>query len=190
MDARNPYAPSRASLDSRSPSREGNRSGDTVWRDGNVLVLIRDAQLPDRCVKCNEPADEPTKARKVYWHHPAIYLLVLINALIYAVVGLIVRKKAVVAAGLCAVHKKRRRLALTLGWISLFAGVGLLSWMAAGPGPKGALLALIGFVVMLASFVIGMRLARVVYAQKIDKEFVRLKGCAPEFLDTLPQFPG
>jgi hypothetical protein len=53
-----------------------------AWRDGEVVVLDRKGLLPPRCVKCNEPAEEPVRTSKVYWHHPAIYLMVLLNILI------------------------------------------------------------------------------------------------------------
>src|SRR5579872_5285818 len=111
MDQHNPYAPSRASLAGAAVA--ATDAGGT-WRDGAVLVLSREASLPPRCVRCNEPADEPTKSRKVYWHSPWLYLLILFNLIIYAIVAAIVRKKAVVAPGLCSAHKKRRRIGITI----------------------------------------------------------------------------
>ncbi len=37
----------------------GPRAPDDVgaWRDGPLLVMIKGAELPDRCLKCNQPAD-------------------------------------------------------------------------------------------------------------------------------------
>jgi hypothetical protein len=154
-------------------------------------VTVLNAQLPDRCVKCNEFADGPTKTRKVFWHHPAVYLLVVINVLIYALVGLIVRKKVLVAAGLCAVHKKRRRIGLTVAWSGFAAGMAALALVASGTQNRAVTsLGVVALVAMLPAILVGMRMARVVYARKIDKEYSWLKGCGPEFLDSLPQFPG
>jgi hypothetical protein len=34
-----------------------------------------------------------------------------------------------------------------------------------------------------------MIFSRIVYPKRIDKEYVRLKGCGAEFLDSLPHFP-
>jgi hypothetical protein len=146
--------------------------------------------MPHRCIKCNEPADEPTKKRRVYWHHWALYLLILINILIYAIVALVVRKKALVSAGLCAEHKKRRRIALTFGWTGSIAGLLLLSNGFGSGSPTAGAKMLFGILAILVSIIVGMIFARVVYAKKIDKSYVRLKGCGVAFLDSLPQFTG
>ncbi len=42
---------------------------------------------------------------------------------------------------------------------------------------------------LFASALTGMVLSRVVTARKIDKDYVWLKGCGPEFLDSLPPLP-
>jgi hypothetical protein len=187
MDDRNPYAPSHASLAARSSLPGGDRSGVTAWRNQKVLVMIPDSALPPRCVKCNEPAHEPTKLRKVYWHNPAVYLLILINIIIYAIVAAIVRKRARVAAGLCAAHKKRRRLALTFAWIGLLLGPALIGMGVADSSL--AVAAAVGALVTLGGAIAGIVMARVVYAQKIDKNYVWLKGCGDPFLDSLPPLP-
>ena len=44
----NPYAA--PVTDITRPALEGE-----IWRDGKVLVMTRQAWLPDRCVKCNAP---------------------------------------------------------------------------------------------------------------------------------------
>ena len=109
--AHNPYAPSRASLSRQAATAEVS-SDVSVWREGKVVVALPDAPLPARCVKCNAPADPPTKARTLYWMHPALYLLIFTGLLILLIVYLVVRKKADVNPGLCAAHKKRRLGAL------------------------------------------------------------------------------
>jgi hypothetical protein len=186
MDDRNPYAPSQASLkDSGSSIQAG--SGVTAWRYRQILITLPGAALPDRCVKCNEPADVPTKARKVYWHHPALYVLLLINVIIYAIVGAIVRKRATVAPGLCLEHKKRRRLGLTLAGCGF--GLGLALIFADLNADGRSLWFAVGIVLMLAAALVGIFMRRVVYAHKIEKHEIWLKGCGPQFLDSLPQLP-
>ncbi len=185
----NPYAPSRASLQVTGAAQPADAgTGISVWRDGDVLITLPGAAMPHRCVKCNEPADEPTKARKVYWHHPALYLLLLFNIIIYAVTAAIVRKKAFVNAGLCMEHKKRRRNALVVAWTGSFAGA-VMMWLGMGSswGVWGLLL---GVLLILASAIGGMIFARIVYAKRIDNSYVRLKGCGIAFLNSLPSFSG
>jgi len=46
-----------------------------------------------------------------------------------------------------------------------------------------------GLLVLLASILTGINMTRIVYAQKIDKNYAWLKGCGPEFLDSLPPLP-
>jgi len=189
MDDLNPYAPSRASLSTSERGSVADRdAGNAVWRDGNVLITLIGAEMPRRCVKCNGPADQPTKVRKVYWHHPGLYLLLLINALIYAIVAAVVRRRAAVGAGLCIEHKKRRRIALTFAWTGALSGIVLMYiGMGSSAGAWGALL---GVLLILASIIGGMIFARVVYAKKIDKTHVHLRGCGTAFLDSLPPFSG
>ena len=189
MDDRNPYAPSRASLKVTDlVARSDGSATVEVWRDEDVLIMLPGAAMPRRCVKCNEPAHEPTKARKIYWHHPALYLLVALNLIIYAVVAAIIRRKAFVNAGLCIEHKRRRRMALLFSWASALTGIVLMYvGIASSLGVWGALL---GLLLILVSIIGGMIYARVVYAKRIDGSYVRLKGCGIAFLDSLPRFSG
>ena len=188
MDDRNPYAPSRASLMKGTAPPEQVRGNVTAWRDNRVMILLPDAALPHRCIKCNEPADEPTKARKVYWHNPWLYLLLLFNVLIFAIVAMGVRKKAIVSPGLCAYHKKRRRNVIALAWFGVVAGL-ILNYigMSSSAGVWGVL---VGTLVVLGSIVFGMVRGRVVIPTRIDKDYVRLKGCGEPYLESLPPFPG
>src|SRR5687768_13095490 len=94
-----------------------------AWRDGDKLVTPANAVLPPQCVKCGAAADGHYGPRTFWWHHPALLLLILANILIFAIVALIVRKKAVVQVGLCAAHLARRRNVLGVCWV-LGAGAG------------------------------------------------------------------
>lgn len=176
----NPYAPSRASL------AGGNvRPTDGVWREDKVVVLARDHELPDRCVKCNEPADEPTKTRKVYWHHPGYYVLLLINVILYVIVALFARKTVDVNPGLCARHKQKRSNGIWLGWGGLVGGFIAMSWAFQNHRPGLGLLLLFA---TLGCVIAGLIMSRIVYAKRIDDRYVLLKGCGPAFLEGLPEF--
>ncbi|HEX5462179.1 MAG TPA: hypothetical protein VFX20_19595 [Steroidobacteraceae bacterium] len=183
-DKHNPYAPSRASLAGAAvtPSVSGG-----AWRDGTVLILTREASLPSRCVRCNEPSAEPTKTRRIYWHSPWLYLLILANFLIYALVALIVRKKAVVAPGLCSAHKKRRLTGIVTAWALLIAGFALM-FMGITGGKPGV--AVVGLLLILVALLVSASVTRIVRAKRIDAQYIQLKGCGAAFLDSMPPFAG
>ena len=157
-----------------------------VWRDGGKLVMSRDAELPPRCVKCNVPTHLRLK-RKLSWHHPALYLIILIALLIYFIVAMILRKSATVEIGLCDEHQARRRRDL---WITItLVVVGLLGFVFA-IGFADAMYLVIGFVALIAAMIYGIAVTRVVAPAKIDDRFVWLAGVNKQYLNELPQWPG
>jgi hypothetical protein len=175
----NPYAPPKARL---AVAQQGE-----FWRDGKTLVFLRDAEFPDRCVKCNAPAVEPKKRYKLYWHHPGWYLLILLNIIIYAIVGAIVGKRATAEVGLCGRHKRRVLIGRILGWGGFTAIVAAV-WVGLGYGIEGLWAA--GLLAFLPWAIATVVVLRLIYATRIDKEKVKVKGCGSEFLDSLPEYPG
>ena len=53
-----------------------------LWRSGKTLVAAKDAPFPDRCVVCAQTNDLHRVKRRLYWHHPAIFLTLLAGALV------------------------------------------------------------------------------------------------------------
>lgn len=168
-------------------TESGRLGGATVARNGRQLVMSRDAQLPDRCIKCNTAEGVTRLRRNLYWHHPAIYLCVLFNVLVYIIVAMCVRKSATIEVGLCPVHRKRRHLAIAAGWGSLLLFV--LTVVAAANGATPWLM-LAGGVFLLAGGIAGAVIASTVTPVKIDAEFIRLKGVNAKFLAELPVWRG
>jgi hypothetical protein len=180
MNNKNPYAPSPATLNARDVSG----SSDGVRRDGSWVIVSGGADLPHRCVKCNAAPSEPTRKRTLFWHHPAIYFVILLNILIYIVVALIVRKKVKISPALCARHKARRRNAILLAWL----GVGASLALPVAFGNEDSVGAWILFSVLLfaGSAIAGIFRSRILYAKRIDAIEARLGGASEEFLDSLP----
>jgi len=166
-----------------APSSAGN-----MWRFNKQLVTRSETPFPDRCVKCNGPANGFQLKRVLYWQHPAYYLLLLLNLLILIIVILIVRKKAVLNIGVCEKHRAQRRQAIAIGWIGSLAGLVLGS--VAGIAFKSGWLGLAGFIVFLAAAIYAGVTAPLVSAAKIKDGNVWLKGVHPDFLATLPEWPG
>jgi hypothetical protein len=150
-----------------------------VHREGDVLVAPREgAILPARCVRCNEPAGRRLM-RRLYWHPPALYLLIFISLCVYLIPALVFRKKAVLEVGLCERHFRRRRWGIGLGWGGFVIG-GVVFVGSIEPYP---LLGLSFLLVTLLSPIIGVVMAQVVSPKRIDAERVRLKVGRP-FLES------
>jgi hypothetical protein len=161
--------------------------GSGVWRDKSKMVVSKGAQLPDRCVKCNAPAQEPKLKKKLSWHHPAIYLLILVALLIYFVVAMILRKTATVELGLCEEHKAKHRRNIIATW--LLVGLGVLGFVTALVVEDSNFI-LLGILLILAGIIYGSVTLRILTPAKIDDRFAWLKGVNKDYLDELPQWPG
>jgi hypothetical protein len=168
-----------------------SRPSHGVWRDGNLLVMTKGAQLPYVCVKTNQPA-ELWLRRKLYWHPFWIYLLILLSLWIYIIVALIIREKADIQVGLCQEQLARRRWAIAGGWLgSLFGLVLLIAGIANSQANEFAwLFGILGLLVFLGAIITGVIVSRIVAPTRITKRFVWLKGVNLSYLGALPAFPG
>jgi hypothetical protein len=158
----------------------------TVWRSKALLVMTKPAALPDRCIKCNAPTAERLK-RKLQWHPPALYLLILISILVYAIVAMVVRKTATVHVGLCNEHRESRKLSMI---ITVFLVVVAVLSAIAGVQfeTPGLVLAAVAFV--LGAAIYGSISLRVVVPTKIDEHFVWIKGVNTSYLQEFPEWNG
>ncbi|MDB5888568.1 MAG: hypothetical protein JWM03_1440 [Rhodocyclales bacterium] len=177
----NPYAPPRSVIE-----EQPLHSDNVAWRSGKVLILRRDGALPHRCIKCNLPARQPIKTFKLYWHHPAWYLLVLLNIIFYAIVAMVVRKRVEIQIGLCQHHFRRYRLGRWIGW---GGSLGMLTIAMIGAANNATGILVLGCLGVLVSLIFGIVLSRVAHPTRIDSEYIRIKGSGREFLSTLPEFP-
>ena len=177
MTTTNRYAPPKAVVEDRGGEA-------AMWREGKVLVLRQGGSFPNRCIKCNGPSVEPKRRYRLSWHSPWLYVLVPLAILLYAIVAAIVRKTAVVHVGLCERHQKRVLWGRLVGWGGLVVEV-LLVWAAATTpdSPFGLVALALALPWLIATIVLN----RLVLPQRIDATFVRLKGCGPEFLASLPE---
>ncbi|HTL59122.1 MAG TPA: DUF4339 domain-containing protein [Candidatus Limnocylindrales bacterium] len=157
----------------------------SLWRDKKRVVTRSETTFPDRCIKCNAPANGFRLKRVIYWQHPAYYLLLLLNLLILIIVVLIVRKKAIVHIGLCEAHRARRKLGLFIGYGSLLGGVLVMIGGAVFDSGK---MALAGLLLLLVGGILGAIIASTINAAKIDKEYVWITGCNRDFLANLPEW--
>lgn len=178
MTTTNRYAPPQAVVEDLG----GDGTG--MWREGKVLVMHKDAHFPDRCIKCNAPSVAPKRRYRLSWHSSGLYLLLFLALLLYVIVAAIVRKTAVVHVGLCERHQKRVLWGRIIGWGGLVLEV-LLVW-AATATPYDVF-GIVAFVLAVPWLIASVVVNRLVLPQRIDDKFVRLKGCGPEFLRSLPE---
>jgi hypothetical protein len=175
----NPYAAPTASLD-----RNADEDSPGVWREGKLLAMRQGALLPPRCVRCNCAVQKPAKERTVYWHSPWIYLVILLNIIIYAVVALIVRKTAKINPALCPEHQKQRMITLWAGFPGTILLLLLAIWAFSGDRMLLGLVFALGF--LGTALYLGFK-GPLLVPTRITKEEVRLKGCSEAFLDSLPE---
>lgn len=160
-----------------------------VWRDGNRLVMAKTALLPGICVQTNQPTSERLR-RRLYWHNPWLYVILLAGPLIFIIVALIARESADIKIGLCRERIVRRRWIIFGAWIGTLAGIALCITAGNAGNEVAAVLAITGLLLFLGSMIGGLILARIVAPTKITSRHVWLKGVHPAYLAALPAFPG
>ena len=158
----------------------------TIWRNKSTLVMTKQAPLPNRCVKCNVYTDQRLK-RKLTWHHPVLYLLILASILIYAIVAMVVRKTATVDVGLCPEHLATRKKNLAITWALGLLCVGSFAFALI---TDDLISVVLGFALIIATPIYGIVTLRVVAPTRIDDQLVWLKGVNPEYLQELPEWRG
>jgi len=144
------------------------------------------APLPDICLKSNGKATRRLP-RSLSWHHPAIYVLVVISPIIYIIVALVVRKTATIQLPLTDEWYARRRwrmfvaCSLVVACIPLLiAGAAFADQLAIAPWLMvGAFLGILG------ATIYGLLACRLVKPERITDQYIWLKGVNPDFLNRL-----
>lgn len=187
-DGVDPYAAPRSSRIVGGPAFPGfGEPQGGCWRSERLLVMERDARLPDRCVRCNAPAGERI-TKTLYWHSPWLYVL-LVAWLLYLIVALAARKRVRIAAPLCASHLQRRRRTIAASWLAVLAGIAALFTAAAAGRPDLEWLYPVGILAALGGVIAAVFAHRILVAKRIDDRHVWLRRAAPAFLDSLPAGP-
>ena len=193
IPAAGPTAQSPALLEYATPNALAHDRG-LIGFDGVALVMAKNLVAPDRCVKCNAPAQGYQLLRRVHWHHPALYLL-LFKLPLYLLVALMVRKTAKVSVGLCPVHRSARRRDMVIASMLCLVGpvilFGSAIFGAQAGGREGESVMTLGMMGGLVMFMLGLLVSikkvPVVAARRIDDHYVYLAGAGRPFLDSLPR---
>jgi len=174
----NPYAPPQVSNPAARPDGE-------CFRQGKLFIVPREnaAYVPcDSCVKCGQPATKRLP-RHFYWHHPALYLLILPGLLLYVLVAVIVRKQMRITIGLCDRHRAVRRWWITAAWLLLLSGLAFF----VTPLATGISSALMGIGFFLLSLIIACVASNITLRpRRITKDEGAFAGAGEGFLQQFP----
>jgi len=169
---------------------EGAEALAGAWREGDALVVAKAYHLlPDRCVKCNAPAEGYRWKKHFYWHPPMVYLALVAGLLIYAIIALVTRKDGIVMLGVCPKHRIQRRNGLIVGWVGFLACFfGMLMGVAVVHPDAIGIVVLLSLLGMVVFPVIAWFMARIAAPKRIDDFTVQLK-VGLEFLASMPDGP-
>jgi len=167
-----------------------------AWRDGKALVVRREAELLDRCLKCAAPTQgyRDRFSRTVSWHRRIWFLLVFISWPLYLIAYFIVRHRARLTVALCPLHRRKRARAITVAWLCAILGLGsmIVAGMMSEPETASKRLVAIAFIAGLVLFFVGLVIgavgSQVLVPKRIDEHFVWLSRISPDYLATLPDW--
>ncbi len=189
MNHQNPYRPPQASI-----VHQGSPKG--IWRDGDKLVVHRQAKLPPVCVKTNQPSARAVK-RKFYWHHPAVFLAILAHFLIYIVLALFIRKRHDLEVPVSAETARKRFNGIVIGWVvgllSLAMLVGGITWALLPENRPGVAIGVVAivvpFVTLIGAVIFGSRSACILRPKKMTESATWFVGADFDYLNRFPEIP-
>lgn len=159
-----------------------------VWRDGLNVVMRKDAELPPRCIKTNEPV-QTWLPRTLVWHPSWVYVLILLGLLIYVIAAVVIQKQAKIKIGLTAAVASKRRWAILTAWLLVLVGLGVfIGGFAILKEDLTVITVILGLVMLLGGIIYGMVKGRMVTPVKVTKEYAIFKGACQEYLDELPEW--
>ncbi len=139
--------------------------------------------LPHACVKCGEQLSENDssgrKKKDLYWVHPAIYLLVLLQLLIFLIVYLVTRKKCHVEYSVCHDCSFKLRMNWLYFVLSLAGLVGMISLAAY---TENGWFGFAGFLCFIAMLVFAVRANGPITVKSYKSGEFKLRGAGPLFL--------
>lgn len=163
-------------------TRRGSRLIIPVPPAGQAAVLP-----PATCIRCGAPADGQPITKTYYWHHPALYLIILVALLIYVVVAMVVRKSIKVTVPLCAQHRQRRSIGVTLAWVLPVIGIAdafILPQFNVDTG----IVVLVVIALILAGLVIWGVVGSPIHPKRIDQFYGEFTGFSETYLQQFPEF--
>ncbi len=125
------------------------------------------------------------------WNSWWVWLTFPLGLVIVYIVALIARRRAVVFIGVCYHHRSRRLTHITVSFFVVFLSFVLFvaGAIAVNSATAGMLL-VAGFVTFISGTLYAIFIVPLVKAKRIDRAYVWMKGCHPDYLASFPEFEG
>lgn len=161
-----------------------------AFTDGKHLILLPDAELPHRCVRCNAPGTF-RKLATFYWNPPWVYLFLFIcGPLLLVIVSLLTRKKLKAGVSLCPTHAAKRTNAIVGGWLLLIVAVVLAGIGTTVPDSQAGAYFILSFVGFVLACLVAILWVPLLQPRRITHTAGRFSKVSPEFLKDLPPWTG
>ncbi len=152
------------------------------WRDGKRVVLDRNAVLPDRCIKCNEPANGYRRMVKLSYVPTS-------RELMFGAWAYLSAKRAQIEIGLCERHRRSRAVTVALSSLAAILASIIVFTQVRATDVTLPLLATAGLIGGVVGLIYAAVAGRLVRAAKITDTHLWLKGAGEPFLASLPDAP-
>ena len=152
------------------------------WRDGKRIVMDRNAVLPDRCIKCNEPANGFRRSENLTYVPTSQQLMLGVWSYVDA-------KRAPVEIGLCERHRASRPWTAALVSAAAVAFSILEVTQLRPSNVMLPILAAIAFIGGCIGLIYAFYPRGLVRATDMTASHLWLKGAGERFLASLPTAP-
>lgn len=152
-----------------------------VWQDRRKVVLHLSAPLPARCWQCNSSQDVTWQVYTLK-HYPiySIFTMLLIGFARYKKVG--------IEAGLCAVHRAKRKQKKMRG-VYMMAAAAVMFFLGIVVEAL-FMLTVASFIIFFGSCIYLACIGDPLSVAKIKEPYIWLKGADDTFLNALPAWKG
>jgi hypothetical protein len=163
-----------------------------VWRSGKHLVLHREARLPDRCIKTNQPAHGKRLKLTLVWH-PDINGEVHGFSHLYFMLfkGVFTRKKVKLEFGVSADFLAQRRSLTGTAWTAGIFGLVMLcvpygAFMPSLADSVSPIVFGVALLLVTIGIICGVQVGGLVRVAYFKHNFVWIEGASPAYLASLP----
>jgi hypothetical protein len=191
MDDLNPYASPAIIAEPANKRSDKLFASRGCWRQDRYVVTTLHGILPSRCVKTGEPAVRHQMVRMT-WYPTWSMVYFLLGPLFFIPLLFVGRTIHLeVPVGQAWERRKRRDTLIGVGSLAAFAMFLVFTPIGLWPIASGEVI----FLPMVVSFLItiimfGRGIAKPLYVQHANSQFVWLSGAGEPFLEKLPLWPG